>query len=552
MLLLDAVLKQGALMSILGLKASPPLFILCLLLAIGLQASAVATRGEAPVRVICQLTDLHISKHETALPYGKIAHDLGLLAEEFINPLSPDVLLITGDAVDSKQINNAGRQNAEEALVYEQFLARIHESTTVLTVPGNHEKFDTGLKATNGTPSRLSVKALTREGQVTDKKGEGECPAAILVGIDASPRLGLRSPANFLALMTDDDVRAIEADLGKVNELKSGCEVPPVVIGFSHYPLSVFSQTHSVGLLGAISHALGGIDSLDHPVPALLARTANVYLSGHLHALFGQLHRVHASQGDVDGGRDAQHRLTELESAAWKDDRRIRVMVVDSHAKSRCMSFTDYYFLTPSSPRMRANYSSDAAQRRQQGWEDVFDRREDRWGLTSEGGGFSVDGTIALVTWPPDASYALCTGSSTAAETETSVTATEIETADVRAVVLTMSDEEDADISVTARLTSLQGGQLLGSVPLTLESDTDTSKQRLFVGAYDARLAARLAGKPYLIHVEVEIRTDDGSVSRTVAASVPRVVTPDGSFVPLEQNLVEFVTLVRIGLALRY
>jgi len=76
----------------------------------------------------------------------------------------------------------------------------------------------------------------------------------------------------------------------------------------------------------------------------LLHHGAAAFLSGHLHDLFS--HRLHAVHPGPDGGN-----LAELESTAWKDERRFRVVVADRGA----LAFCDLYFrprppLTPPAP----------------------------------------------------------------------------------------------------------------------------------------------------------------------------------------------------------
>ncbi len=520
-------------------------------------ATPSTTDTEDDIRVIVQLSDLHISVHEAELGYGEIVNDLAVLSLDLVNPLSPDVLLVTGDAVDSKQRNFAGRQYPEEAAAYSRFEAGIDRRTTVVRVLGNHESFDTGGDH-RGPRRRLDVRILTRDGRVVpaddEVEDDAECPAALLVGLDASPTVGLRSPANFLGLMSDADVALIREDMGNVERSRSksrrACgkeEEEPLVVCFGHYPLSIFSEAHRVGPLGALKHAFGGIGSLEHPVADLVARNCNLYVSGHLHSLFGRLHRVHRVHNDVRGGAEP-HRLTELESAAWKDDRRFRIMVVDT-ARS-CMAFEDYAFLTPGSPRMLANRTVDVDQRRRSGWMEAFDRRGGRWGITSERGGFSDGTAMALVTWPPDASYALCSKPPDDEDDDDRVRD------DVRAVVLVPSQEGHAqgreaerDLRVTAHLVSRassarSSAEVLGSVPLTLVGGGSSQRRRLYAGNYDEQLTARLADeRVYYLHVEVtDVQsTDDGG--STVAVSAQQPVTRDGTPVPIESTPIESITL---------
>ena len=356
------------------------------------------------------------------------------------------------------------------------------------------------------------------------------------------------SPANFLALTTEADIDVLRKEIEAIEGFKATCasDEDPLVIGFGHYPLSVYARAHSVGVLGAISHALGGIRSLDHPIADILAQRANVYLCGHLHSLFGQLYRVHDARKEDEGGR-----LTELESAAWKDERSFRVLVVDNG----CVAFANYYFLTPTSPHYLAGRASDLHQRQGVGWESSFADRG--WGLTSHEArgrgvigtrpdfpdGFSLHGTMVVVTTPTDASLPdLCIPYSSKHGPH-----------DVRALVLVPSlneagGETKNEISALAILTSSQGDEI-GSLPLSLDGSFGGGHQRLFVGSYEPRLAARLRAElVYRLHVEIRMDCGDcsdgiNSTGRIIAVSPPRKITPDGSQIPLEQSFLEFITL---------
>jgi hypothetical protein len=92
-----------------------------------------------------------------------------------------------------------------------------------------------------------------------------------------------------------------------------------------------------MGIFGALGHALDSIYCMQGVGMAhVIAEVATVYVSGHLHSAFGEkLHRVHTIE-------KSQRYLTELETAAWKDDRRFRIITVDSG----CLSFGDFYFKT--------------------------------------------------------------------------------------------------------------------------------------------------------------------------------------------------------------
>jgi hypothetical protein len=93
-------------------------------------------------------------------------------------------------------------------------------------------------------------------------------------------------------------------------------------------------------------------------LPQLLAdHGVAAVLSGHLHSAFGQrLHRLHPTPA---GGR-----LADLETAAWKDDRRFRLVGVDGGS----LSFLDLFFHTRSAPGMPGRPDAAAMQDPGGGW----------------------------------------------------------------------------------------------------------------------------------------------------------------------------------------
>ena len=491
------------------------------------------TEATFPYRTIVQLSDLHIAAYEQQLPFGAIQSDLDLFNSEVLSKIDQDVVLITGDLVDAKDEHGGGKQHEEEWAAYRRFEETV--DSLVLTVPGNHDRFDSGPSKRDG---RVSIHALTKDRRVVRGHdglgGLDECPVAVLVGIDASTELGLRSPANFLAMNTDEDIRQIMKGMQAVKNIKAASSesCDPTVIAYGHYPMSTFSQAHSLGLGGALRHAVGSIQCLDHPVARHISQTAHVYLCGHLHGLFGRLHTVHTVGGS--GGDEAPRRLTELESTAWKDERRFRILAVDE--ASQCVSFADFYFNTRTSPRLLAG--SDLQQRQREGWQDAFENSG--WGVTSDGG-FSLNGSMALIAWPRDPRYSLCDAS---AHPEHEVRALVIMPRGGIAITGNASDGDplDGPTSVSASLSvsahvRAPDGRALGTVSLALGGLSPKGGTMLFSGTFDEHLIDLLAGETtYLVHVEVRDRAGH------VVASSPRQ-TVSSEPVSLDRNFVEFITL---------
>lgn len=386
--------------------------------------------------VVVQLSDIHISCYqgESWYSYGKVVEDLRLFGETVLDAIGPDTVLITGDLTDGKSLLGGGQQNEEEWMAYDGVVKEfVSRTAPVLDILGNHDKFNVfdeccehyrnysycGRGKKESPKGRTAVHVLVNQELVTfdtwrDKfmyDGSSGCPKAVLFGLDASASLGLKSPTNFVGLVNSKDVEEATLVGEQVKALLNivGCgPTKTPIISYGHFPLSTISSMrhpegrwYNMGIFGALGHALDSIYCMQGVGMAhVIAEVATVYVSGHLHSAFGEkLHRVHTIE-------KSQRYLTELETAAWKDDRRFRIITVDSG----CLSFGDFYFNTPSAPRIRAAMS-DSYQRRIKSWQTFFD--SNAWGVTSatdEASGATVIDSIPIITWPRDARYSLCEG----------------------------------------------------------------------------------------------------------------------------------------------
>ena len=377
--------------------------------------------------IVVQISDLHISRHqaEAWYPFGNITGDLESFQESILEYVEPDTVLITGDLTDGKSRIGRGEQHEKEWFEYKRILDSLQMKTPVLDVRGNHDRFNIhstecdfyhSYSAASKFPKEVSrTKVHVLASGVLQEFEEwllGEmqdiCPELVLFGLDASTALGLRSPTNFVGLMNSQDVQEAEEKTRRVTTVleRKGCQSP--VLSYGHFPLSTLSTFADsknsswldLGLLGALRHASNSVHSMGNDLARAIAKTSAVYVSGHLHSAFGErLHRVHSLS-------DSKRYLTELETAAWKDDRRFRVLAAD-HG---CMSFADFHFNTRSSPRfVKDCRKSEYIVKRGKTWMDAF--HKNRWGLTAideTAQGSAVLDSIPIVIWPPDRRYSLC------------------------------------------------------------------------------------------------------------------------------------------------
>mmetsp|Transcript_39538 Transcript_39538/g.100239 ORF Transcript_39538/g.100239 Transcript_39538/m.100239 type:complete len:752 (+) Transcript_39538:262-2517(+) len=294
--------------------------------------------GSAPTpALLLQLSDIHVSAIEDP---GRVT-DLLRLAEEVIPGLAPHAVFVSGDLVHSKVFpGNApiGRQVESEFQRYRRAVDRLLEFTSLpgsalLDTRGNHDALDVGCSdardwfpqyasssRSRGRRGESNVQVHRVHSTRRGDAGDPACPSALLVAIDASPSCKLRGPLNFSGVASPALVQEFDAKLAAMIAAQGNC-TPAPVIAFSHYPLSVirYPRTPAKG----------------ETLPEVLQRHGTAaYLSGHLHAAFGQrLHRLHRSSA-------ASLPMMELETASWKYERRFRLLTVDGAE----VSFADLEF----------------------------------------------------------------------------------------------------------------------------------------------------------------------------------------------------------------
>ncbi|OWA55134.1 Transmembrane protein 62 [Hypsibius exemplaris] len=233
-----------------------------------------------------QITDLHVSEYVDGLRITQL--------EEFctktVDAIRPAVVIASGDLTDAK--TNLGFGSAQREWEWKEYSriireTRVTERTTWLDIRGNHE-------LTRNAETWTSYHYVHKFG-----------PDSIsFIGVDACPDPGFRRPFNFFGVLTEEDMRHLEA-------LAKNSRDSNVTVWFGHYPTSVISSA-APGIANVMS---GGV----------------AYLSGHLHTLGGLLPELYAMQ---------KSGTLELELGDWKDNRLFRLMAVDHDL----FSFTDVNF----------------------------------------------------------------------------------------------------------------------------------------------------------------------------------------------------------------
>eukprot|EP00891_Asterochloris_glomerata_P003733 jgi/Astpho2/3733/Aster-04917 len=361
-----------------------------------LLAQLTSTSGSATddVATFVHVSDLHLSHHHQHWYQvaGDNEGDLKLLAERVLRPLQPGAVVFGGDLVDAKTLLMQGLQYEDEWQASHAYRRVLEHVTTVTGLPesrlldvrGNHDTFNVPSRLgdfftqysaqgrRNGsawvtathlaplhTPSTQAAGAHVVMRPAAGFHGlklhvsaqpesTGDCPPAVLLGLDATQSPGLRGPTNFVGIADTSNMEELRGVLAEQADLHRQCRHPVPIVACGHHPLSTIWQKD-----------LSLLQPLDLISPTTfqgLLSSAGVlaYLNGHLHGAFGkQLHRMHKAgpAGQVLGLKACSFRvqpgyLLELEAAAWKDQRRFRVAAVDQGR----LAFADLHLVTPSRP----------------------------------------------------------------------------------------------------------------------------------------------------------------------------------------------------------
>ncbi|CAF4158500.1 unnamed protein product [Rotaria sp. Silwood2] len=248
------------------------------------------------------VTDIHI----THFGHTNRTEQFEQFCNQIIKSLiKPQVTVISGDLAHNRDPGFASDQYEQEWIIYKDILNRtnVTQYTAWLDMRGNHDAFMDPDPQSNKSFYRIySHQGVSHKGSYQYTLTTNDNDTYSFVGIDMCPRPGAGRPFNFLGHISKEEMTNIK-------NLSEQTQNSNTTIFFGHYPLSF---TYSKGLEKLMRHGI-------------------VYLNGHLHSGIKHLYARHS-----DG-------LLELELGDWKDNRRFRIVTIDSGI----LSFEDVRFDQP-------------------------------------------------------------------------------------------------------------------------------------------------------------------------------------------------------------
>ncbi|EFN57681.1 hypothetical protein CHLNCDRAFT_50941 [Chlorella variabilis] len=477
-----------------------------------------------PPTVVVHLSDIHYSTNVRKYwdLFGNREGDALLWAEQLVPRLGLAGAAITGDITDSKArarlrgcltSRGEGLQQEAEWLAYAGLLRALAASGLpagrVWDLPGNHDTFN---MPSRGGPkdyfSRYAAEGRRRASPQQRVYVHRLPPPQPPEQQQQQQARGLAGPA----LMAE-----AQSALASIRQQQAAACGAPLILAYCHYPLSTVdsSPRHVPGPPGILLHAMRSVRPMQGLTQLLAQHNVSAVLSGHLHSAFGQrLHRVHATPS---GGR-----MAEIETAAWKDDRRFRLVAVDGGA----LTLLDLMFHTRNSPRMPGRSDAAATQDPGASWQEAYARRG--WAVTALEPSAAVVGHLAFITSPPDGRYSPLGAPSASAAAAAAQQANGSQGGWVKALVYALDGWEAAGGGLSVELTGwLPGGAKLFSKtmqPQPAASGGQAQGPLLFAGQGEATVSCVGATgdpaphcHPPAEHVTIQVSVRDGAgpVSRS-------------------------------------
>jgi hypothetical protein len=189
--------------------------------------------------------------------------------------------------------------------------------------------FGTG-SSSNSTGTAVGKPQLaSRQTLAADARAAAACPAALLLGLDLAPNVGLHSPSNFFGVAGPALLQQLQQRLQQLRSSSSssssdvGAALPPgcsnvPIISYSHYPFSTVAAAYgsSSGVVdwGGEPAVEGGRALRD----MLCRYDVSAHLSGHLHDLLGPRMHVMYDKMQLLGGVFGRSKLRAAPPLLWQ------------------------------------------------------------------------------------------------------------------------------------------------------------------------------------------------------------------------------------------
>lgn len=211
-----------------------------------------------------------------------------------------------------------------------------NDSGRIVLLPGTHPHNSTGgqqrqwqrhTTTSSSVASSRRLSAAYTAPAAAAGAAAGSCPAAVLLGLDFTPNVGLHAPANFFGVASVELLQQVQQQLNLIRGHSSGsstaealsCRQSAPIVSYSHYPFSTVAASYATS--STIRQQRQQQREGGRAVRDLLMRyDVSAHVSGHLHDLVGQrLHAMFSKAGYVDEAGDDGGGVSEAPAAHFAD-----------------------------------------------------------------------------------------------------------------------------------------------------------------------------------------------------------------------------------------
>lgn len=176
-----------------------------------------------------------------------LSHPQGPVARIYVDTLFPNS---SQRGVPTHSDSNAGMGRDLQAAAGPHSMASIQQLNQQHQVLGHdgprQETMDHPKAAGSSARAVAAVAGAHMLQRASNTAEPPQCPSVVLVGVDATPSLGLLNPTNFFGVVGPDLLQQLDAELAAVHQqLPAGCPTPPV-ISYGHQVCHCRSSGHTL------------------------------------------------------------------------------------------------------------------------------------------------------------------------------------------------------------------------------------------------------------------------------------------------------------------